>query len=379
MRVASGAQARIGIIGCGNISEKYVRGMLRYATLKLVGCADRNAESAATLASSTGIKAYPSVSALIDDPAVDVVVNITPPTAHAQVAIDALAAGKHVYVEKPLGVNLKEGERMRAAAQANGRLLGAAPDTFLGSAIQTARAALDGDAIGEPIGAVAFVTYSKAETWHPNPTFYFKPGGGPVLDVGPYYITALVTCLGPIARVSGFSRVGALSRTVTAPDRRVATISVETPTHASAAMEFVSGALATVMFSFDVWDHHLPYLEIYGQTGTLSMADPCRYDGVVQVRGHYDSEWSSIVPKIPACAPADSPDQYLRGVGVADLVAAIGGASHRASDALALHVLEVLEAVQTASETGTVVRVHSSVQRPSVVLEGELSTRGHQI
>ena len=142
MRVASGAQAWIGIIGCGNISEKYVRGMLRYATLKLVGCADRNAESVATLASSTGIKAYPSVSALIDDPAVDVVVNITPPTAHAQVAIDALAAGKHVYVEKPLGVNLKEGERMRAAARANGRLLGAAPDTFLGSAIQTARAAL---------------------------------------------------------------------------------------------------------------------------------------------------------------------------------------------------------------------------------------------
>jgi predicted dehydrogenase len=379
MKVASEAQARVGIIGCGNISEKYVRGMLRYATLKLVGCADRNPESAAILASSTGVRAYPSVSALLYDPAVDVVVNITPPAAHSRVTIDALAAGKHVYVEKPLGVNLKEGERMSAAARANGRFLGAAPDTFLGSAIQTARAALDGGAIGEPIGAVAFVTYSKAETWHPNPTFYFKPGGGPVLDVGPYYITALVMCLGPIARVSGFSRVGAPSRTVTAPDRRVETITVETPTHASASREFISGALATVMFSFDVWDHHLPYIEIYGQTGTLSMADPCRYDGLVQVRGHYDSEWSAIAPKIRPSAPADSPDQYLRGVGVADLVAAIDGAPHRASDALAVHVLEVLEGVLIASETGRVVRIHSRVERPSVVLEGELSTRGYEI
>jgi predicted dehydrogenase len=186
-------------------------------------------------------------------------------------------------------------------------------------------------------------------------------------------------CLGPIARVSGFSRVGAPSRTVTAPDRRVETITVETPTHASASREFISGALATVMFSFDVWDHHLPYIEIYGQTGTLSMADPCRYDGLVQVRGHYDSEWSAIAPKIRPSAPADSPDQYLRGVGVADLVAAIDGAPHRASDALAVHVLEVLEGVLIASETGRVVRIHSRVERPSVVLEGELSTRGYEI
>jgi predicted dehydrogenase len=330
-------------------------------------------------ARSIGVRAYPSVSALLDDPAVAVVVNITPPAAHAAVTIDALFAGKHVYVEKPLGVDLQEGTRMSAAARANGRLLGAAPDTFLGSAVQTARTALDGGAIGDPIGAVAFVTHSKSETWHPDPSFYFKVGGGPVLDIGPYYVTALVVCLGPVARVGGFSRVGPPTRTVTAPDRRVETITVEIPTHSSASLEFVSGVLATVMFSFDVWDHHLPYIEIYGATGTLSMPDPCRYDGPVQVRGHYDSSWSTIAPRLRPSAPADSTDQYLRGVGVADLVGAIGGASHRASDELARHVLEVLEAVQTASETGTVVPIHSRIERPSVVLEDELSTRVHQV
>jgi predicted dehydrogenase len=245
MTFSSSSPAGIGIVGCGNIAERYVKGISRFPLLKTLGCADIYQEAADRLSASAGISAYPSVEALLDDPGVDVVVNITSPVAHAEVSFAALKAGKHVYVEKPMGATVAEGRRMIEAAVAAGRVLGSAPDTFLGSSAQTARAAVDNGVIGEPIGAVGFVTHSKAETWHPDPTFLFKPGGGPVLDLGPYYITALVNLLGPVASVAGFSRVGAPVRTVTAPGRRVDKITVEVPTHAVASLEFASGALAT--------------------------------------------------------------------------------------------------------------------------------------
>jgi predicted dehydrogenase len=358
--------AGVGVIGCGNIARRYLNGMARFPELELIGCADRVVELAQALAREFDLRAYDSGEQLLADPAVDVVVNITPPTAHAVVTVEALRAGKHVYVEKPIAATVADGEDMLGVAEASGRLLGAAPDTFLGSAGQTARAALDAGLIGDPIGAVAFVTHSKAETWHPDPSFLFQPGGGPALDLGPYYVTTLVNLLGAVESVSGFTRIGAPMRIVTAPDRRVDSIEVRTATHVAATMKFVSGVLATVMMSFDVWDSHLPKIEVYGQRGALALPDPNFFDGPVLLRQHDADDWQALEPVLPASGDSgDLSVQLLRGIGVADLVHALNGESHRATAALAQHVLEVLEAIQTASDTATVVRIRSRVERPA--------------
>ena len=356
--------ARVGIIGCGNISRRYVDGMRRFPELEIAGCADLVTELATSLAADTGIRAYAGIDELLADPTIDIVVNITPPVAHAVVTEQALAAGKNVYVEKPLAATFADAHGMLAAADRAGRLLGSAPDTFLGSAGQTARAAVDAGAIGEPVGAVAFVTHSKAETWHPDPGFLFRPGGGPALDLGPYYVTTLVNLLVPVSEVAGFSRIGAPVRTVTAPDRRVDSIEVSTPTHAGATLRFESGAIGTLLFSFDVWDHHLPKIELYGTEGALSVPDPNEYDGPVLLTRHADAEWIELTPVSEPNGRPGEAVQLLRGPGVADLAAALDGAPQRTSSELAFHVLEVLEAIETASAPSTVVTIDSRPARP---------------
>ncbi|WP_426321901.1 Gfo/Idh/MocA family protein [Microbacterium sp. E-13] len=357
--------AHVAIIGAGNIARRYVEGMGRYPQLRLIGCADVVQPMADALAADAGIRAYTSVDELVADPDVDIVVNITPPTAHAAVTSQALAAGKHVYVEKPIAATVAESKSMLAAAAAHRRTIGSAPDTFLGSAGQTARAAIDRGVIGEPIGATAFVTHSKAETWHPDPTFLFQPGGGPALDLGPYYLTTLVNMLGSVAAVAGFTRVGAPVRPVTAPDRRVDTVEVTTPTHWGATLKFRSGTIGTLLMSFDVWDSHLPKIEVYGTAGTLTVPDPNEFDGDVTLRLHSEDDWRVLEPVIAPSGAAGTPAQYLRGMGVADLAAAIDGAPHRASAALATHVLEVIEAIQVASDSQSVVHIDSTVPRPA--------------
>jgi len=365
MSFSADAPAVVGIIGAGNIARRYVEGISRFPQLSIIGCADLVQELSDSLASEAGITSYTSIEQLLADPAIDIVVNITPPVAHASVSTMALAAGKHVYVEKPIAATLADSADMVAAAERHGRLLGSAPDTFLGSAGQTVRAAIDAGVIGEPIGAVAFIVHSQAETWHPDPSFLFRPGGGPALDLGPYYITTLVNSLGPIASVAGFTRIGAPVRTVTAPDRRVDSIEVTTPTHVAATLRFASGVLATVMMSFDVWDAHLPKIEIYGELGSLTVPDPNEFDGDVTVRLHGEDGWTSLDPVIKPTGEAGTAVQLLRGIGVADLAAAVDGAPHRASAALASHVLEVLEAIQLSSDTNTVVAIDSRVERPA--------------
>ena len=359
--------ARVAIIGAGNIARRYVEGMSRFQQLRLVGCSDVIQSMADALAADAGIRAYASTDELIADPEVDIVVNITPPTAHASVTNAALSAGKHVYVEKPIAATVAESATMVATAAQAGRMLGSAPDTFLGSAGQTARDAIDSGLIGHPIGVTAFVTHSKAETWHPDPSFLFRPGGGPALDLGPYYLTTLVNALGSIAAVAGFTRVGATVRPVTAPDRRVESIEVSTPTHWGATLKFRSGVIGTVMMSFDVWDSTLPKIEIYGDRGTLTMPDPNEFDGGVTVRLHGEEDWRTLEPVTEPSGEAGTAVQYLRGMGVADLAAAIDGGPHRASAGLASHVLEVIEAIQTASDTESVVHITSTVERPAPV------------
>ncbi|NUU21990.1 MAG: Gfo/Idh/MocA family oxidoreductase [Streptomycetaceae bacterium] len=357
----------IGIVGCGNIFDRYVRGVERFPELRIVRVADVDPDRAKRGAELVGPAAkYGTPEELFADPAVDIVVNITPPTVHAPVTEAALRAGKHVYVEKPITTDLAVARRQLALAAELGLTLGGAPDTFLGSGGQTARSVIDAGTIGEPVGATAFVTHSRAEIWHPDPTFLFKPGGGPVLDMGPYYITQLVNCLGPVAEVYGKSRVGAPTRTVTAPDRLVDTIDVETDTHANAVLTFASGVLATLVASFDIWDHSLPFIEIYGTLGTLDIPDPNTYDGDVKFRLHGQDAWTVVPPVVPVQGPADSFEhQLLRGPGVADLAASLRGGPHRASAPLALHVLEVLDAITASGARGTPLAMTTTCERPA--------------
>lgn len=356
---------RVGIIGCGNISRRYTQGIARFDGLELVGCADLVQELADRLAEESGIRAYAGIAELLADPGIDVVVNITPPTAHRAVTLQALAAGKHVYVEKPITLDVAEAEELQEAARAAGLRFGSAPDTFLGSSAQTARSAIDAGLIGEPVGAALSITHSKAETWHPNPTFLFKPGGGPLLDLGPYYITALVNLLGPVETVVGMTRIGAPVRTVTTPGRAVDSIDVETTTHAAAVLRTVGGAIVSLQASFDVWDSDQPRIEVYGTQGVLSVPDPNCFDGDVRVRLHGDGDWRVLDPVFPATAGPAMDEQMLRGFGVADLAAAGDDTLPRASAELATHVLEVLQAVETSSRDGSVVAIRTRADRPA--------------
>jgi predicted dehydrogenase len=367
MSNASDRRVGIGILGAGNILGRYVTGMSRFPELAVVGCAARSPERARQAAADAGIGHFDSVAELLASPDVQVVLNITTPLVHAETTAAALAAGKHVYVEKPITTTLAEADNVVAQADSAGLLLGSAPDTFLGSAAQTARAALDDSAIGEPIGVAAFITSNRVETWHPDPTFLFQPGGGPVADLGPYYLTAMVNLFGPLASVMARSRIGTPKLSVTSPDRRVDSITVTVPTHVSAALQFSSGVVGTLLASFDVWDHHLPRIEVYGTEGTLGLPDPNGYDGDVLLKRRTDDGWQVLPPVIPPFAEPGTKDQFLRGPGVADLVAALGGAPQRAGAPLACHVLEAIEAIETSGRIGESVRLSTHATRPEPV------------
>jgi predicted dehydrogenase len=253
---------------------------------------------------------------------------------------------------------------MLTAARRSGRLLGSAPDTFLGSAVQTARHALDAGLIGEPVGVSGFVRSSRVETWHPDPRSFFGPGGGPVMDMGPYYLAAMINCLGPVRRVAAANRVGAAVRRVTSPDRVVDEVTVEVPTHASAVLTFDSGVIGTVLMSFDVWDTELPRIEIYGTEGTLALPNPNFFDGNVRLRRHADTEWRVLDPVVEQFGALDSPEQLRRGLGVNDLTEALAGRPHRTGPEFAFHTLEVLTSIEAAGPEGLVVAMESTCERP---------------
>ena len=356
--------AGIGIVGVGNISSKYIEGIRRFPQLTIVGCADLEPGRASAAGLRHGIHSFESVEELLASPDVSAVVNITTPLAHAQVSLAAIAAGKDVYVEKPLAATLADARRVLAAATAAGRLVGCAPDTSLGSAVQTGRWAIDEGLIGDPVGAACFVPHTHAESWHPDPRFLFQAGGGPLLDMGPYYVTALVTCLGPIAEVAGMARIGATPRIMTAENRVIESFAAEVPTHTSATVRFTSGVVGTMLMSFDIWHEDYPHIEIYGTKGALRLPSPNDFDGEVTVRLNADSAWETVPPRIAVSGAYGSEDQMLRGIGVADLVAARSGAPHRSQAALALHVLEVLAAVEKSSSERRYIHIESTVERP---------------
>ena len=333
----------IGIIGCGNIFERYVNGLRTLGGVEIAWCADLDESLAEKRASELGIPRCGSPAEALADRLgyAGLVVNLTPPAAHADVALAVLLAGKHVYTEKPLAATLPAAADVLSLAAERGLEVGGAPDWILSGTGRAAREAIASGRIGQPVAVSAFATHSKVEQWHPNPGMFFRRGGGPVLDIGPYYVSALADCLGPVRAVAAMQRTGLPERPVTAPNRLVDSVPVEVATHASALLHFEPGAIGTLTLSFDAWERTMPFIEIYGTEGTLSLPMPHERDGEVRVKLHRDNDWA-ILPR-----PAG---EYARGIGVVDMAQAIrDGRPPRASGTAAYHVLEVLTALETSS------------------------------
>ncbi len=354
---------QVGIIGCGKISDAYFAGCRGYDVVRVVACADLDAARAAQKAGENGVRAA-SVDDLLCDPAIDLVVNLTIPRAHAAVNLAALRAGKHVYTEKPFALSAADGAAVLALAAERGLLVGCAPDTFLGGGLQTARKLIDDGAIGRPVSALAFMLSRGHETWHPNPQFYYQKGGGPMLDMGPYYLTALVNFLGPATRVAGSVRTAFAERLVTSEPLAGTRIPVETPTHVTGVVDFAAGATATVVTSFDTYPYPLPRLVVFGTEGTLEAPDPNRFDGTVRLRRGADERYEDIAPTHPI--------DRGRGSGVADLALSIlrPERPHRASGLLGQHVLEVMEAFEQSSASGRHVTIATRCERPAALPTG---------
>ncbi|HLW91613.1 MAG TPA: Gfo/Idh/MocA family oxidoreductase [Roseiarcus sp.] len=366
----------LGIIGCGVISAVYFRNAPLFRGLKIVACADVAPEAAKARAKAFGVPAL-SVEKLLASDDIDIVINLTPPNAHYEVSMAALKSGKHVFTEKPLAARAALGRKLVDAAKKKGLSIASAPDTFLGAAGRKARALIDAGAIGRPVTGTAFVFGHGMEHWHPNPEFFYKAGGGPVLDLGPYYLTMLVNLIGPIVRVRALTSIGEARRLVTAAGpNQGAWVDVETPTTALALVEFASGPHVVVGMSWDVWRHGAAPIEIHGTQGSLRAPDPNFFGGVVEVstRG---ADWAPHPTASDAFGasnqPADAPRvANYRVLGVADLAAAIReGRPPRAGGALALHVLEAMEAILRAGASGRAVSLPPAEARPAVLSESE--------
>jgi predicted dehydrogenase len=364
------AVLRVGVIGAGTISGKYSDSIARLPQLRVTAVADLDVNRARALADDhPGARALP-VSDLLAADEVDVVLNLTQPAQHADVALAALAAGKHVYGEKPLATSVAEAREVLKAATAAGLRVGCAPDTVLGTGIQTAREVVDSGAIGIPHSATAFLTTPGHERWHHAPEFYYQPGGGPLLDMGPYYLTALVHLLGPVVQVVGASSRPREHRTVGSGPRAGQSFDVTVDSHVTGILRHSSGALSTLILSFDTWAARVPRIEVHGTEGSLSVPDPNLFEGTVEL-------YSAATAPAPRTIPDDNwvdvgvRAGFLgsgRGYGLADLALALAeGRPHRAGDEIALHVLDMMESVQVAADTQAAVTLTTTCERPAAV------------
>jgi len=349
---------KVGVIGCGNISPIYLQAGRVFESIEIVACADLDMGRARARADEFNIPRVLTPDQSLADPEVEMVLNLTVPRAHAEINLKAIEAGKHVYTEKPLATNREDGKRQVEAAKAKGVRIGSAPDTFLGGGIQTCRKLIDDGWIGEPVGATAFMLCHGHESWHPSPEFYYEVGGGPMFDMGPYYLTTLVNLIGPVRRVTGSARITFPERVITSQPKYGKVLKVETATHITGTLDFASGAIGTLIMSFDVWAARLPCIEIYGTEGTLSVPDPNSFGGPVRLYRQGNRDWLEL-------PLTHGYTENSRGLGAADLALAIQtGRAHRASGDLAYHVLDVMQAFEEASATGKHVLIESTCERP---------------
>src|SRR6476619_4509007 len=353
----------IGVIGCGNIIQKYMTAMKQFPNIELRAVADMRSAVADVRGREFGVPAM-RVDELLKRDDIEIVVNLTVPLAHTDVSLAVLNAGKHVHSEKPLGVNLVEAAKVMDLAAQKSLRVGCAPDTFLGGGHQTARKLIDDGAIGTPVAGSAFFMCPGHERWHPAPGFYYLRGGGPMLDMGPYYITDLVQLLGPVASVMGSTARPKSERLITSEPMNGTLIPVEVATHVAGTLEFENGAVVSIAMSFDVPKHRHAPIEIYGDKGAMLVPDPNRFGGEVQV-AKTGGEWE------PVPLSHGHVEGNFRSIGVADMATAIvANRPHRASGALAFHVLEVMEAFLTSADEGRRVKIQSRVDRPAMLPAG---------
>jgi predicted dehydrogenase len=359
---------RCGVIGCGKVSGQYFRAMAGTTILEVVACADLDPERARAAAAAHGVPNVVSADELLADAAVELVVNLTPPQRHAEVSLRAIRAGKSVYTEKPLAVTGRQGVELLEEARARGVLIGCAPDTFLGPPAQTARHAIEEGLIGRPIAAAAAILGPGHERWFPDPEVFYRPGAGPLMDLGVYHLTTLVSLLGSVQRVYGMHETFSPTRSVAVGPRAGFTFQSEVPTHFAAVLRFAHGAIATLVASFEVWRSGLPDLEIYGTQGTLALPDPNFFTGSVRHWAARGSAWTDLPDAVAS--------PRVRGIGVVDLAHALRGiGGQRASGTLGLHVLEVMLAIETAWEQGIDQRIGSACARPPPLPSTDGSSR----
>jgi len=347
------------MIGCGAIARQYLDTARRLDAIEIVAVADRDPRRSAAIAASDGIPAT-TVPELLASAAVDVVLNLTIPAAHAEIALAAIAADKAVYGEKPLAATTTEARAILDAAASAGVRLGCAPDTVLGTGIQTARRAIDDGRIGAPVAAMAVMVTAGHERWHPDPDFYYQPGGGPLLDMGPYYVTALVTMLGPVVATIGAASRTRTTRTIATGPRAGEGVPVAVDSHVTGALVHASGAISTLVMSFDSVASRASRIEVHGELGSLVAPDPNRFAGDVELHELDGPGWVTL----PVSAGYE---RSSRGYGIADLAATPPGREPRAGGVLAFHVLDVMESLLASARSGRRVDVASTCPRPEPV------------
>ena len=360
MSTSSQLPLRVAMVGAGNVSLRYLRYLRSSREVVIATLSDLDMDAARARAVEFGCGRACSMEEALSDPGIDIVLNLTPPSAHGVVTRAALESGKHVYSEKPLALTLEEGRDLVALAERVGRRLACAPDTLLAPHLMTGRALIDGGEIGTPVAASCSFVTPGSELWHPSPEFFYQPGAGPVFDEGPYFLTALVTLLGPVAEVSAKSATFRPERTVHVGPRAGARIVARTPTHVVALLRFTSGVLATMTMSFEVLGSTQPPLEIYGTTGTLRFPFPGYYGSGLRLGRRHDGPWKDIAP-----GWTSAPDQD-RGIGVEELARAIvSGRRSRMEPPLPLHILDLMETILRAAETGRSEPLRTTCERPA--------------
>lgn len=355
-----GEPLKVGVVGLGTISKQYLTTLQELKSVVVTAVADLDHGLAQGVAATLGDVAACSVSELVTREDVDLVLNLTTPAAHRDVALQAIRGGKDTYGEKPLALDTTQARGILTAAASAGVMVGCAPDTVLGTGIQTARQAIDEDLIGRPIAATATMMVPGHERWHPNPGFYYQPGGGPMLDMGPYYLSALVNLLGPVTSATGASSRTRSTRTIQSGPRVGQEIPVEVDTHITGILIHESGAISTLIMSFDVVSTRSANIEIHGETGSLVVPDPNHFKGDVQIFTLDNQVWETL----PVSAGYRNAG---RGIGIADLAATAVGGVPRAGGELAYHVLDIMETVLIAAEKGTSLAISSTADRPSIV------------
>jgi predicted dehydrogenase len=349
----------VGVIGAGVISDAYLKSMQSFPDLNVVAIGDLSPDAAKAKAEQFGIETHGGPEAVLSHPDVEIVVNLTIPIAHVEVALAAVAAGKHVWSEKPFSLDQESGLKLLATAQDAGLRLGCAPDTFLGPGLQTARRIIDKGDIGQPLTALTLMQSPGPESWHPNPAFLFQEGAGPLFDIGPYYLTALVQSFGPVAAVAGLGSKSREKRVIGSGPLAGQEFDVTVPSHVSAIARFESGQSSQSIFSFDSPLPRSGFVEITGTDATLALPDPNNFAGEIKIRRRGGEDWETV---------ADTKASAERGTGVLDMARAIReDRPHRATGALAFHVVDVMASITESIDTGAFVDVTSTVEIPAVL------------